>query len=114
LWRGAKYGEGFFESEGYLEIEDHESNAWTPSTAISEVASKQTALAKKRGGRGEGNAVATRGGGGGAASATERGHLAAHHLAAAAAANDRLAPAIASGRGEDTRASRQVFLQENG
>ena len=41
-------GEGFFEAAGYLEIEDHKSNAWTPSTAISEVASKQNALAKKR------------------------------------------------------------------
>ena len=46
------------------------------------------------------------------APAAARGHLAAPHLAAAAATSGHLAAAATNGRGEDTRASRQVFLQE--
>jgi hypothetical protein len=38
---------GFFADAGYLEIEDHGNKTWSPSTAMSEVACAQNALAKK-------------------------------------------------------------------
>ena len=38
---------GFFGDAGYLEIEDHANEPWSPSTAMSEVACAQNTLAKK-------------------------------------------------------------------
>jgi hypothetical protein len=38
---------GFFADAAYLEIEDHGNKTWSPSTAMSEAACAQNALAKK-------------------------------------------------------------------